>query len=448
MIFRSNLAPAVFKNFGTAPRTIHTVQERKYPHPTPPITPPTPPVIEQLSKTMGRESGYSSIPPSRKHLLQYVPREQNELPPRSLRDSYVEGYIPLSKDLKLQEKYTTFLGSLRIGRLLEDMDYFAVIIAQKHILNPKLPPHVPLPQTLVTARIDKIDFTPFVPQVKEDVKISGHVDRVGRSTMEITVWMGQKWQGSWNRITRAVFLIASRDPTNQKAAVVNPVKPKDDIEKNIIEAAGKRQRLRQHQQQLHISKTRPNDDEQKLIHDLYLKTEAYKRVIHTSATPPSGGVWMEQLQIGNTIFSQPDHRNLHNTVFGGFIMRQATQLSWVLATRFSKHHPQLKHINDIEFREPISVNSLIRMRAFVVFTYMEFVQITVFVTTWQLHEEAPRLTNVLHFTYQVPEFVKQVYPRTYHEAMMYVDGKRHFDEVIKPTPEEKGLLNEEGSLVS
>ena len=42
-----------------------------------------------------------------------------------LQDSFDRAIVPLSTDLTLQNKYTTTFKSLRIGRLLEDMDLFA-----------------------------------------------------------------------------------------------------------------------------------------------------------------------------------------------------------------------------------------------------------------------------------------------------------------------------------
>lgn len=45
------------------------------------------------------------------------------------------------------------------------MQNILVHVAQQHILNPKLPAGKPSPYTLVTALVDKIDFTDFTPKV-------------------------------------------------------------------------------------------------------------------------------------------------------------------------------------------------------------------------------------------------------------------------------------------
>lgn len=42
-----------------------------------------------------------------------------------VQDSFASAIIPLKDDVSLQEKYVTFKGYVRLGRLLEDMDIFA-----------------------------------------------------------------------------------------------------------------------------------------------------------------------------------------------------------------------------------------------------------------------------------------------------------------------------------
>lgn len=74
---------------------------------------------------MGTERGYRTLPKSRHHLQQYLPKSQEELPVRKMNDSFDSAIIPLRSNLELQEKYITFLGHIRLGRLMEDMDMFA-----------------------------------------------------------------------------------------------------------------------------------------------------------------------------------------------------------------------------------------------------------------------------------------------------------------------------------
>lgn len=82
-------------------------------------------VKQQIVKKLGIQSTYSPLLASREHLLQYEPTSIDRLPPRSMQDSFTSAIIPLAKDPRLQDKYVTFLGRVRLGRLMEDMDLFA-----------------------------------------------------------------------------------------------------------------------------------------------------------------------------------------------------------------------------------------------------------------------------------------------------------------------------------
>ncbi|XP_045471026.1 acyl-coenzyme A thioesterase 9, mitochondrial-like isoform X2 [Harmonia axyridis] len=391
------------------------------------------PTIQELksqkTKKLGFDHGYKPVPKDRSYLSKYVPKIE-DLPPRSMQDSFMEGTIPLSSNEILQEKYITFLGHVRIGRLLEDMDIFAVFVAYKHIYAPTLPDDIPAPYTLVTAAVDQIDFTDFVPKPNEDIKLSGHVSWVGKSSMEVVVWLEQQQHGVWHKITRALFLIAARDATCKKAAHVNTLVPSNNYERQMLEGGESRKNQRRKNMQEHVSKVVPTAEEQQIIHDLYMSTVEGDDLTTRNTKFPGGLVAMEKCTISNVIFSHPEDRNIHNTVFGGFIMRNATELAWILGFQFSKYRPYLKSISDISFDTPIAVNSLIQMEAIVNYTYMNFYQIIVHVKVLDPVKGQASKTNTFNFTFESPDTVRQVYPKSYHEAMLYVDGKRHFDLVM------------------
>ena len=72
--------------------------------------------------------------------MKLLPSSQDELPYRKMSDSFDHAIIPLGQDLTLRDKYINPYGGVRMGRLLEDMDVFAVHLVFKHVLNPKSPP--------------------------------------------------------------------------------------------------------------------------------------------------------------------------------------------------------------------------------------------------------------------------------------------------------------------
>ncbi|KAF5304479.1 hypothetical protein FQA39_LY09675 [Lamprigera yunnana] len=401
---------------------------------------------QELVAWMGIESGYKPLGATthnRSHLFQYLPARQSELPERTMNDSFASALIPLSTDLELQDKYITFLGHVRVGRLLEDMDIFAVHVAQKHILNPKLPQGQHSPYSLVTALVDKIDFTDYLPKPNEDIRLSGHVSWVGQSSMEVVVWLEQKYHGMWRRLTRALFLMAARDPLAKKSAIINPLIATTEEEKSILAGGEARKKRRMLNQCQNVTKVIPNSEEQNIIHNLFVRSVDEVSLKKTNL--PSGCVWMEECTLSNLIFSHPEDRNLHNKVFGGFLMRQATELSWALGYIFSKYRPALKSISNISFNRPVDVSSLIRMNAYVVFTEMQYFQITVYAECLDSTSGKTATSNAFHFTYEVPMEVPEVFPRSYQDAMMYIDGRRHFLNVMTSTDAPNNYLHSQNN---
>lgn len=96
-----------------------------------------------------------------------------------------------------------------------------------------------------------------------------------------------------------------------------------------IVAARKKRRIES--QRTSLFTVEPNAFEQKLIHDLFVKTIDMKNMAFNQRILPPGSIWMENGIVSNVIFSHPEDRNAHNTVFGGFLMRHALELSWALA---------------------------------------------------------------------------------------------------------------------
>lgn len=108
-------------------------------------------------------------------------------------------------------------------------------VVHQHLKVLNGPADKPLPYTIVTVLVDKISFTDLQPKHDSDIRLSGHVSWVGRSSVEVVVWLEQMHHGRWRKLTRALFLMASRNATNTKALAVNALQPATDEEKHIFE---------------------------------------------------------------------------------------------------------------------------------------------------------------------------------------------------------------------
>ncbi|KAK7601795.1 hypothetical protein V9T40_009236 [Parthenolecanium corni] len=386
-----------------------------------------------MTEIMGLTRGYQplSFNQNRNHLLQYLPESQNELPTRCMQDSFDDAIIPLSTDYDLQDKYVTYLGYIRLGRIMEDMDFFAVWCALKYLHNPKQPIGEPTPYVIVTVLVDEVQFTQVTPKPNKDIRISGEVTWTGKTSMEITVWLEQNIDGYWQRITCAVFVMVARNSTNTGPAFVNKLVPNGEREIEMYKRAEARASRRKLEKSDSLINKEPTSDEQTLIHDIFIRTVDTTDPLLGRRILPPGCVWLEDTTLTSNIFSHPEDRNFHNKIFGGFLMRQALELGWLTAYCHCKHRPILRYISDISFKQPVNVGSLLRLTGQVVFTEQNFIQVVVHAEVFDPMKSTTTTTNSFHYTFEANNIISSVMPQSYHESMMYIDGKRHFEQAIR-----------------
>uniref|UniRef100_A0A2K5LR12 Acyl-CoA thioesterase 9 n=1 Tax=Cercocebus atys TaxID=9531 RepID=A0A2K5LR12_CERAT len=114
----------------------------------------------------------------RKLLHSFLAKSQDELPPRRMKDSYIEVLLPLGSEPELREKYLTVQNTVRFGRILEDLDSLGVLTCYMHnkIHSAKMSP-----LSIVTALVDKIgNLSP-----EQTLSLSGH------TSMEVKMQMFQ-----------------------------------------------------------------------------------------------------------------------------------------------------------------------------------------------------------------------------------------------------------------
>ncbi|XP_017122779.1 acyl-coenzyme A thioesterase 9, mitochondrial-like [Drosophila elegans] len=379
----------------------------------------------EMLKRFGLEPGYIREPKSREKLLEFQPKME-DLPARSMQDSFSCAIIPLSTDPVLQDKYINFMGFVRLGRLLEDMDFFAAWCCHQHLKLPNLPEGVPLPYSIVTILVDRIDFTNVQASGTQDIRLSGHVSWVGTSSMEVVVWLEQIVDEEYQKLTRALFLMGGRNATNTGAAPVNPIQPANEEEQVILAGGADRKKQRQVLSAQSVFKVEPNAQEESLMYELYKRTTPRHTLELNKRILPPNCRWMEDSFQMSTILSFPEHRNNHNRVFGGFLMRSALEISWTAAFLFCKSRPKLKHISDVSFVKPISVDSFIRMTAYVVYTKLNCIQIMTVADVLDPYTGNQVTTNVFNYTFWAPDAVSEVLPRSYNETMWYIHGRRKF----------------------
>ncbi|CAK9139452.1 unnamed protein product [Ilex paraguariensis] len=120
---------------------------------------------------------------------------QNELLTKTPSQSRTTILYNFSTDYILREQYRDPWHEVRIGKLLEDLDALAGTISVKHCSNDDSMPRQLL---LVTASVDKMVLKKPI-SVDVDLKITGAVIWVGRSSIEIQLEVTQFTNGMFSR---------------------------------------------------------------------------------------------------------------------------------------------------------------------------------------------------------------------------------------------------------
>uniref|UniRef100_A0A2K6CB85 Acyl-CoA thioesterase 9 n=1 Tax=Macaca nemestrina TaxID=9545 RepID=A0A2K6CB85_MACNE len=332
----------------------------------------------------------------RKLLHSFLAKSQDELPPRRMKDSYIEVLLPLGSEPELREKYLTVQNTVRFGRILEDLDSLGVLTCYMHnkIHSAKMSP-----LSIVTALVDKIDMCKKSLSPEQDIKFSGHVSWVGKTSMEVKMQMFQLHGDEFCPVLDATFVMVARDSENKGPAFVNPL---------ILES--------------------PEEEE------LFRQGEC------TLIFLPPNAVWMENSKLKSLEICHPQERNIFNRIFGGFLMRKAYELGWATACSFGGSRPFVVAVDDIMFQKPVEVGSLLFLSSQVCFTQNNYIQVRVHSEVASLQEKEHTTTNVFHFTFMSEKEVPLVFPKTYGESMLYLDGQRHFNSMSGPATVRKDYL--------
>jgi len=254
---------------------------------------------------------------------------------------------------------------------------------------------------------------------------------VGTSSAESTLCLEQLVDGEWVKFTEALFVLVARDPLNRGKAFINPLELITEEEKELFNNGELNKKRRYQISQDSLFKVPPNQDEQEIIHDFFINTVDHKAMSFKARVKPENSVWFEDAKLKNLIICQPEHRNRFNKIFGGFIMRQAFELAWANSFVFGKSRPFCMHMDDIWFRAPVEVGAMLYFNSQICYIQDNYIQTRVSAEVVDPKTGALSVTNVFHFTFMIkdkePPFIV---PKTYHESMMYLTGRRHFKSSI------------------
>uniref|UniRef100_A0A2D4FYF1 HotDog ACOT-type domain-containing protein n=1 Tax=Micrurus corallinus TaxID=54390 RepID=A0A2D4FYF1_MICCO len=365
----------------------------------------------------------------RKALHTLLAKTQGDLPPRKMKDSYIEVILPLGSQPEIREKYLNMQNTVRFGRLLEDLDSLGVLICYTHTKNEAT---LRSPLSIVTALVDKIGLWKQHIHPDCDIKFTGNVSWVGKTSMEVKIHMLQLLDGGiYCPVLDATFVMVARDPENKRPAFVNPLIVETPEEEKIFNEGEKNKIRRLESSRASLLKVAPTADERNIIHNMFLNTLDSRTVSFRSRVLLPNSVWMQDTKLKGLEICHPQERNIFNRIFGGFLMRKAYELGWATAYSYGNSRPYVVAVDDIMFQKPVEIGSLLLLSSQVCYTEKNNIQVRVHSEVYDPDTRVHHTTNVFHFTFMIEKEIPDVVPKTYGESMLYLDGKRHFDSVMK-----------------
>lgn len=363
-----------------------------------------------------------------------------ELKGKAPSESKVEISYPFATDPLLWESYRNPWGKIRFGKMLEDLDALAGNIAFFHVDSDEAESDGQnLHPIIVTASVDKISLRER-PNAGSNQRLCGQVTWTGTSSMEIRMKCIE--EGTDHEWLDAYVTFVTLDPITKKPVQIPPVLPTTPEEQSNFDAgaaraaAKKRRRKMQH----HNPFGSDNDEITEMAKSLLV--EAGPLLNMPSLADPHS-ILMKNTKMQNAAIAQPQAQNLHNRIFGGFLMRRAFELAFSNAYIFCGSRPIFIEVDEVSFANPVDVGDLLVFNSCVLYTeeqgsmngyyqdkpdYQQDVKLPLLhveVEAWVTEPEkaSSKLSNLFSFTFAVsqpekssPRRIRRVLPSSIDEA--------------------------------
>ncbi|KAF1873000.1 hypothetical protein Lal_00016117 [Lupinus albus] len=380
-------------------------------------------------------------------------------------------FYNFSFDHILREQYRNPWNHIRMGKLVEDFDALAGTIAFKKsdvLIFEKLKnvasniklisasahcsneDGTAMPLLLVTASVDRMVLKKPI-HIDADLTIVGAVTWVGRSSMEIQLELTQPAQGmarlmlidsalaihfmgsqqatlcgnlniSDTPALVANFTFVARDSATEKAVPINQISPETEEERLLWEDAEKRNKLRK---KMKLEQKHTENEDNARLSSLLAEGRIF---IDMPALADRDSILLKDTCLQNSFICQPQQRNIHGRIFGGFLMRRAFELAFSTAYAFAGVAPHFLEVDHVDFVKPVDVGNFLRLKSCVLYTELDNpdkplvnVEVVAHVTKPELRSS--EVSNRFYFTFGIdPEAIKNglrirsVVPDTEEEA--------------------------------
>ncbi|GAB4858904.1 Acyl-coenzyme A thioesterase 4, mitochondrial [Ancistrocladus abbreviatus] len=328
-----------------------------------------------------------------------------ELVTKTPAESRMSMEYKFSSDYVLREQYRNPWNEIRMGKLVEDLDALAGTISYKHCC--------------INGGMSRPPY--FV----------GAVTWVGRSSMEMQLEVIQSSQDSSEKSDPvalvANFTFVARDSETGKSAPINQISPEIEQEKLLWEEAEARNKKRK-------MKRAEQKEIDKVESERIDKLLAEGRVFcDMPALADRDSILLRDTCLWNSLICQPQQRNIHGRIFGGFLMRKAFELAFSTAYTFAGRAPRFVEVDHVDFVKPVDVGNFLRFKSSVLYTEVENptrplinIEVVAHVTCPEIRSS--EVSNKFYFTFTIrPEAmteglkIRNVLPATEEEARRVIE---------------------------
>ncbi len=328
----------------------------------------------------------------------------------------------------LKDQYANAWGYIRHGRVLEDLDALAGNVAFHHCKDDN--PNTMFP-SLVTASVDNMKMlNRFTMDC--DIDLIGSVAWTGRSSMVINLVLSNADCNT--RLIDANFTFVARNPATGKSMEINRIEPETEEEKALY---NKFDLLDQERKALRNAPEDPEAIKKHKDEIQELKTQA--NIMKDMPALADGNMMpMYRTRTENTTLMHPQHRNMNNKIFGGFLMRRAFEAAFSTCYLFGGSRPHFLELERVTFKRPVDIGNLVKFVSHVSYSSNniegsgEHAIVHVETEAFVVNPEdcTSYLSNVFHFTFALNlhleplnKEIKDVLPLNTHEAEKYITGR-------------------------
>lgn len=141
----------------------------------------------------------------------------------------------------------------------------------------------------------------------------------------------------------------ARDYNTRKAAPVNRLSPETEQEKLLFQEAEARNNLRKRKR-----RGERRDFENGEVNRLEVLLAEGRIFCDMPALADRESILLRDTRLENSLICQPQQRNIHGRIFGGFLMHRAFELAFSTAYAFAGMVPYFLEVDHVDFLRPVS----------------------------------------------------------------------------------------------